>query len=68
MDQVQLFKFCHLDHLARQCRSIEGKFKQGIGGHLYLVVEDIVHEPVQPHRHSVTDEMNLMAPFRQRFA
>ena len=68
MDQIEFLKLCNLNHFACKRGSVEGKLEQRVGRHLDFVVKNVVHEPVQPHRHRIADEMDLMPAFRKSFA
>ena len=61
VEDVELFVAGYLHDLARKGRRVQREFKEGIPGHLHFMVEDVAQEPVQPHGHGITDEMNLMS-------
>ena len=68
VNQIKFFELCHLHHFTREGRRIQRKIKQRIGGHFDFVIEDVVNESVQPHRHRIADEMYLMSSLGKRFS
>jgi hypothetical protein len=67
MDKVQLFKPAHFHNLAGQCRSVEGELEEGVVCHLHFMIKHVSQVPIEPHRHGVTDEVDLVSLVRQRF-
>ena len=67
VDQIEFLKLCNLYHLACKGGSVEGKLEQRVRRHLHFVIKNVVHEPIQPHRHRIADEMDLMPSFRKSF-
>ena len=75
VNQVELFEPRHFHHLARQRHRVERKLEERIGGHLDLMIENVVEimffrraNAGEPHRQRVGNKMDLMSALGERLS
>ena len=68
VQHVELLVLHNVDHLAGEGQLVGRKLEQRISRHIYLVVEEVFVEEVEPHRLAVSDKVHAVAALGQGFA